>query len=85
MYLGDSVSVCPCVAGPDPELASVTSAVGLVAVLKKWGLGGSVIVLCLGFVIGLSAVMVLVELVSSAVSGGGLNEGFSVAQLCGSD
>ena len=33
----------------------MTSAVGLVAVLKKWGLGGSVIVLCLGAVIALSA------------------------------
>mmetsp|Transcript_46755 Transcript_46755/g.74810 ORF Transcript_46755/g.74810 Transcript_46755/m.74810 type:complete len:270 (-) Transcript_46755:643-1452(-) len=64
--------------------ASVTSAVGLVAVLKKWGLGGSVIVLCLGAVIGLSAVLVLVELVTSGVSGG-LNDGFSVGvrQLCG--
>lgn len=41
-------------------MASVTSAVGLVAVLKNWGLGGSVIVLCLGFIIALSALMVLV-------------------------
>ena len=63
--------------------ASVTSAVGLVALIKKWGLGGSVIVLCLGFVIGLSALMVLVELVTSGVNGG-FDEGFSVSQLCGS-
>ena len=50
--------------------------------MKKWGLGGSVIVLCLGVVIGLSAAMVLVELVMSGVDGG-LDEGFGVSALCG--
>jgi uncharacterized membrane protein YfcA len=63
-------------------LASVVSAVGLVAALKKYGLGGSVIVLCLGFVIGLSAAMVAVELGISAADGG-FDEGFSREALCG--
>ena len=63
-------------------LASVVSAVGLVAALKKYGLGGSVIILCLGFVIGLSAAMVAVELGISAADGG-FDEGFSREALCG--
>ena len=52
------------------------------AALKKYGLGGSVIILCLGFVIGLSAAMVAVELGISAADGG-FDEGFSREALCG--